>query len=206
MAWDKGFDFRDTAAFVTDGANCTYVDLVVGGNSAYPVTRNGVTFGWNTQANINTRDRLNTNDPRLAGVQWGSGAPVLDFRVDLLAVGDYAIDLGLGDETGGSGVVNSKAYDNTTLLATLNAASATGHYVDATNIDRTSAANWVANHATVTKTFASTIFRITSETNTANISHVFLSQVSTEPRATVMKDDLFPKPFLRIPLTAGRLR
>ncbi len=179
MAWDKGFNFRDTSAFVTDGTNQTYVANTGGGVAdLYPTTRNGVTFGWNTFLSGSTRDRIDTNDPRLAGVQWGSGTPVIDFRVDLTATGDYSIDLALGDPAGGANSTNSIVYDNTTSLATITTASGSGQFVDASGVNRTSAALWVSGHATITKTFASTIFRVTSEVNLAPVTHVFLSQLS----------------------------
>jgi hypothetical protein len=102
LSWDKGFNFRQTSGFVTDGANETYV---LSGDS-YPATRNGVTFGWE-DAPSGDRDRNSGIDRRLAGMNFVSsaaGASAYRFRVDLPAAGDYAVRLAIGDEANGSNV------------------------------------------------------------------------------------------------------
>lgn len=177
MAFDKGWNFRDSAGFVTDGTNQTYVVGTAGLWEIYPTTRNGTTFGWDNVASGNLRDRNSGNDPRLAGVQWSDVLRV--FRIDLPSAADYNIDLALGDPGGGANSINSKVYDNTTLLTTISGSNSSGEFKDANGTNHTSAANWVSNHATLLKTFASTIFKISAEGGLTPVTHVFLSQVAT---------------------------
>ncbi len=189
MAWDKGFDFRSTAAFVTDPTDCTYVQA--DGSAAgeiYPIIRNSVTFGWAPNADGhnpgNTRDRDNAaGHEKISGVQWGASG-ICEFQVDLPAPGDYIIDLALGDPAGGANNVFTKIYDGTvagTLLATIGPTSnSSGQFVDASGVNRTSASDWLTNRATITKTFATSIFTLTLEDQAGSptpISHLFLSQV-----------------------------
>src|SRR3990167_6684343 len=90
MAWDKGFDFRNTSAYVTDPADHTYVLHT----ETYPTTRNGVTFGWSA-GTIDSRDRDSGIDARLAGINFGAATGT--FRVDLPATGDYDVRIASGD-------------------------------------------------------------------------------------------------------------
>lgn len=95
MPWERGFNFRATVPYVDDRPPETYV---IG--SQYPVTRNGVTFGWVGAANSNTRDRANTAgfDRRLAGINYASnGGSGLTFQVDLPGPGLYDLRAALGD-------------------------------------------------------------------------------------------------------------
>lgn len=92
-AWDKGFNFRQTAGGVVDGPNETYV---YGGASSYPQTRNGVTFGYASGSSGMvsrdvSRDRRFVGTHRLNSVSF---APGYDFRIDLPAAGLYALHLG----------------------------------------------------------------------------------------------------------------
>ncbi len=177
-AWDKGWNFRASSTFVTDGANETYViDSGNGNAEEYPVTRNGVTFGWGSNQIGNVRDRLDTNDRRLAGTQWGNALAV--FQVDLVGAADYIIDAAFGDPAGGATNIGAKFYDNTTVVATIaNTSNSSGEFVDASGVNRTSAANWVANHATIQKTFATTTFKLELQQATSGMVHLFLSQVA----------------------------
>jgi len=115
MAWDKGFNFRGTSGYVTDGANETYVLL----GDAYPVTRNGVTFGWLSAPSSGDRD--STIDRRLAGINYtaNDGASQRDFQIDLPAAGDYIISLALGDHGFTQTYQYWRLLDNTTVLATI---------------------------------------------------------------------------------------
>lgn len=183
-AWDKGFNFRSSAGYVTDPTDCTYVGDQGGGvGEVYPITRNSVTFGYVAAHNAgNLRDRDNAGGhEKVAGVHFGDGSNIHQFQVDLIAAGVYDIYVALGDPAGGAGEVHSKIYDGTvagTLLATLGPASiSSGQFMDATGVTRTNAADWIANQVKITKTFATTTFTITIERNLAPLTHVFLSQV-----------------------------
>ncbi len=177
MAWDKGFNFRTTSGFVTDGLNETYVIA-----EAYPTTRNGVTFGFTDI--IDSRDRDAGADRRLAGINFrsnGDGAQT-PFRIDLTAAGDYQINAALGD-AGGSQTEYLQIYDNTSLLATISGIATGGaEYVDAGGTVRTAAA-WPGSNAPITKTFATTIalFKIAAlipDAGASTPAHLFLSQVA----------------------------
>jgi hypothetical protein len=191
MTWIKGFNFRATIAYVTDGADETYV---LGSTNQspepYPTTRNGVTFGYTDTDNgtLQDRDRDSTNDRRLAGGHRPdeSGTHFLTiFRVDLPAIGDYIIRLALGDATTacGSGTLTyARIRDNGNVLATLSGTtSAAQRFLDATGVERTNL-NWVANNLSITKTFTSTIFELVLGDGATSavqwpVAHLYLEQV-----------------------------
>ena len=178
MVWDKGFNFRATAAYVTDGANETYSLGVV-----YPETRNGVTFGWDADISANTRDRDSTVDRRLAGIhQVGSGAQKL-FRVDLPNTGTFDVRLANGDTASGQDQQYIELRDDTTVFRTIDDAGGVvaDNYNDATGVNRTEAA-WPADNAADQRVFASTIFRLALAKTTAYgtnhvLAHIFVSEV-----------------------------
>lgn len=184
MAWDKGFDFRSTAAYLDsvggDPANCTYVLAA----DSYSVTRNGVTFGYETAPNSHA-NRSTAVDLRLSGAALVclNNVTPKSFRVDLPATGDYIITLALGDQAT-SRATKCVIKDDTTVLATINKTStAANNYIDASGVVRTGA-DWPGSNVTITKTFATQILRLTfganDTTSTANgIAHLFVSQVSS---------------------------
>ena len=179
MAWDKGFNFRATADYVTDGPDETYVL-----GDIYPTTRNGVTFGWVTSAPDETRDRSTTVDVRLAGQNAidNTGASQ-NFRVDLTATGDYTIRLAAGDASFAQ-KIDVEFLDDTTVFSTVadNVATAGGQFVDATGVTRTTAA-WPADNQTLARTFASTLFvvrcaALSATVNNSVLAHLFVSQAA----------------------------
>lgn len=174
--WDKGFNFRGSSGYVTDGTDETYV---IG--DSYPTTRNGVTFGWLTS--IGTQDNDSTVDRRLAGTNYSVPTGTATFQVDLTVTGAYDIRYADGS-TAGSGQVDQhfKIYDNTSLLVTNTQSNvALDHYIDATNVDR-SEADWPSLNAINTQTFATTTFKLTIGDGTTGgyqiLAHLFLSQSS----------------------------
>lgn len=185
MSWDKGFNFRGSSGYVTDGANETYVL----DTDAYPTVRNGVTFGWTVNPS-GGRDRYAGGDERLAGICFGNGNGT--FQVDLPAVGAYAISLGMTDT--GSNQTASKIIvrDNGTALITVgphdwtNAINCgpTQNVYDATDTQFNGCAAWVSGQTPVTKVFGSTILQVTLEVATSNttINHLFVSQIVTGTR------------------------
>lgn len=196
-----GFDFRATAPFVADPANTTYVGATgAGAGEPYPVTRNGIAFGYTVQPG-NTRDRDSGLDPRLAGIHFSDSATVVRFRVDLPAPGTYTIDLALGDPGGGATQVQSTIYDNTTALAVIGPLSpSTGQFVDATGAIRTSAADWVTNHQTTSLTFTTSTFFITLDRNLASIAHL---TIASGPPDTIAPSD--PTNVLATVLSADQI-
>lgn len=182
MAWDKGFNFRATSGYVTDGTNETYVFA----SDAYPVTRNGVTFGWDGIGAGQARDRDSTIDRRLAGIVYQpNNGSQYNFRVDLEAADDYIINLAMGDTEYAQTYQYYRFIDNTTVLRTIDDTDGTlqDNYDDATGVNRTEAL-WPADNAPDTQTFSSTIFKLligspVSQTLSTTVTHLFLSRSLT---------------------------
>ena len=208
MSWAnlKGFNFRATLGFVTDGANELFVNEAFG---AYPQSKtiDGDTFdcGWETApAGGNSRDRNAGVDARLAGIVFTNTAAGVDpiFRIDLPSAGDYAIRLAMGDATGTN---NQKCEirDTTTALITLGeSATSAEQFYDASLALRSSAANWVSFQVEVTKTFTTTIFRLVLQrpaANAATLAHFAIKQISggggSVDKGTVLRRSYRPRPF-----------
>ena len=172
----KGFNFRATDTFVTDGANETYVL-----GEAYPVTRNGITFGLDLIADINTRNRNAGNDRRLAGVNWNSAVDVT-FRVDLLTSGTHEIRVAAGDASYSQATIYFELKDDTTIFATVDDLNgvAANSFDDATGVERTQAA-WPGSNLAVSRVFASTIFRILMDVGDP-IAHVQVEDIPAAGR------------------------
>src|SRR5271166_295692 len=91
--WGNGFDFRNTATFVTDPSGSTYVLST----TAYPTKGNGVTYGWVKTSLVQARNRNAKLDPRLAGINYASNGSPATFYVDLPSAGTYNLSLAMGD-------------------------------------------------------------------------------------------------------------
>jgi hypothetical protein len=89
----QGFDFRDTATFVSDPAGNT----VVLASTAYPTQANGWTFGWVNPSLVQGRDRSTAVDPRLSGINFATNGQSATFYVDLPSPGIYKLSLAMGD-------------------------------------------------------------------------------------------------------------
>lgn len=173
--WDKGFAFRQTSGYVTDGAGDTYVLAT----DTYSVTRNSVTFGW-TVAPTDGRDRNNGIDVRMAGIVFGNANGT--FRVDLPSTGSYLIRLAMGDAGANQQGMRITIKDNASTLVSLgpSTTSALEHFYDVSGVERSSAADWSANNVSTTQTFSTTTFILELGAATTNtcIAYLFLSQVS----------------------------
>lgn len=193
MAWTskKGFNFRASAGFVTDGTN--EIPIHGTGNNigpAYPSSKtiDGDTFdvGWSTAGADGARDRFNTLPPRLAGIHFKSNNGTQNiFRVDLPSAGVYAVTLAIGDANSGT-TPYWQIVDDASVLESVDKTgtpTTSGQFYDATGTIRTSDALWVSNNVDKEYTFASTIFRIRIGTTGAgsgntHISHLGIRQVS----------------------------
>jgi hypothetical protein len=154
-AWtDAGFNFRETAGYVTDGSNETYVT-----GDAYPTTRGGVTFGWTSSLSDPLRNRDSGVDRRLAGVHRIANGSPKEFRVDLSSTGSYTICLAVGDALFSSSLSYVEVFDDTTSKFSINDTNGVtgGNFDDATGTQYSSA-NWSASNTCVTHTFTSTTF------------------------------------------------
>ena len=177
--WDKGWNFRTTAGFVTDGTNETYaLDFV----DSYPTTRNGVTFGYESGYTPGARDRTTSspNNPRLSGCHFGLYfGNVAEWRIDLPATGSYTINAAFGDPGGGANNVNSEMKDDTSVFTTIGpTTNASDQYVDASGVNRTSPGTWISSNASISQTFTTTIFRVNLKdpSGLGPLTHIFLSQ------------------------------
>lgn len=161
VAFDAAFNFRQTRAFVTDGAGQLYVGDNVANGARYPVTMFGRQVGWVNQASPGTRDRSSTVDVRLAGINQvaNQGGGISRFRVDLPGPGIYDIRFAVGDM--GYGQTNFvRVYDNTTQFININGVNTNpGEFVDASGAKR-STTGWGPNNIAVRRTFTSSTFFI----------------------------------------------
>lgn len=165
-----GINFRDTSGFVSDGVGDTYCLKT----DTYPTTRGGVTFGWEDTGAQDSRDRTtgSPNNPKLSGINFvanGGGATAQRWRLDLDTAAQHTVESAWGDQGSGQ-IIDAQMRDGTTAFVTY-ASTSTGAndaYYDSTGTLRTTAALWLANQTSVTRTFASTIFRcVFNVTNTA---------------------------------------
>lgn len=176
-AWDKGFNFRGTSGYVSDGATETYV-LAEG----YPTTRNSVTFGFTSGVgSLQPVDRSAANDRRLAGINYDNTARV--FQIDLPSAGTYTVHLALGDQAGGGNASCTVVVkDTATTLATVNFdASVANQFTDATGAALTNV-TWPAGEVGASLTFATTTLNLAlSSAGYWTIAHVFVSQGGAAP-------------------------
>ena len=169
---ETGIDFRQTAGYVADPTNASS-DL----GAAYPVTQNGLTFGWTSPNQTSAaRNRSASVNARLAGVnQVYANNQTGRWRLDLPAPGAYTIRVAMGDQGFPHAYQSIRVYDGTTLLATVTAPNGTGvnQYMDATGVVRTSDADWVANEVGIPLTFATTELNIAigDTTHPSTIAH-----------------------------------
>lgn len=186
-AWDKGFNFRATSGYVTDGTDQTYVLAT----ESYPQSRNGVTFGWST-APLDSRDRTtgSPNNPRLSGINFSANAAGTTpgvFRVDLPATGKFDLYMAFGDSDNGQAIDAEWADNASYTTVANNGGTIANSYFDATGALRT-AAQWVADSTLggtkVSPTFASQILNIrvgglTAIGSSSCVAHLFVSQVAS---------------------------
>lgn len=164
-------NLRATAGYVTDDAVETYCL-----GEAYPTTRGGVTFGFASSQTANSRDRSSAGDRRLAGIVFRiNSLGTIDFTVDLPSTGTYDIRIALGDASGAQNQL-CVIKDNTTTLATINAASTSGFFRDAAGVEY-SAAGWPGSNSAASLTFATTKLVLTlgnhsSATLSTTLAHI----------------------------------
>src|SRR5271165_1190749 len=152
--WQQGFDFRNTAAYVTDPPG----DNGVIATTAYPTKGNGVTYGWVKTSPVQGRDRNAKLDPRLAGINLITNGSPATFYVDLPSAGTYNLSLAMGDAGYEECWVQCQIQflDGSTVLATvMGGPTKAGYFYDAQG-NNWSAAAWptssVSQHVTLTGT------------------------------------------------------
>ena len=153
-SWQQGFDFRNTAGFVTDPPGDTYVLP----STAYPTEGSGVTYGWVNTLSPQGRDRISSQDPRLAGINFvANGAPAT-FYVDLPSAGTYNVSLAMGDAGYEQCWVQCQIQflDGSTVLGTLTKGLTNENYFYDAQGNNWSAAQWPANNLTQQFTLSGT--------------------------------------------------
>jgi hypothetical protein len=147
QAWFGNFDFRATQGFVTDPSGN---NAVLGVGTLYPTTANNVTFGWTIASALQTRDRVATGDPRLAGLTFvPNNAPPAVFQVSLPTPGAYSIRLAAGDQSYPQCVTQCRIEfrdGNTSLFVQTFSGVPAGSFADAYG-QVWSAAAWQASNA-----------------------------------------------------------
>lgn len=180
MSWVKGFNFRAGQAFVTDGPDETWV---LGFNTLYPTTRNGVTFGW-TGGGTDIRDRNAGIDPRLAGTNLWTGGST-EFRVDLPYTGEFEIGLAMGDASFARSQMGVDVKDDTTpMISLLDMDPGAGQWFDASGVKRTSVSLWTGQHATVRVIFSTTTLNVQfTDTGETHMAHLLVREWQGYPFA-----------------------
>ena len=163
--WQQGFDFRNTAGFVTDPAGDTYVLAT----TAYPTTVNGVTFGWLQTPQVQARDRNAQLDPRLAGINFVNNGSPATFDVDLPSPGTYSLSVALGDAGYQQCWVQCQVQflDGSTVLATLTVGSTQLSYFYDAQGNNWSAAAWPTSNLSQQVTLTGTHLTVVVGTNKA---------------------------------------
>ncbi len=182
--WQQGFDFRASAGFVTDPPGDTYVIY----STVYPTTGTLTTYGWSYTANFVTRDRDNSIDPRLAGVNYVSNGSPQAFYVDLPAPGTYSLNLAMGDAGNPQCTVRCQIQflDGENVLATLNTGPTNlGYFYDMQG-NNWSESQWptmnVSQQLTLTGTQLTVLLGTSQYTgDNTPIAYLGLTQVSTGP-------------------------
>lgn len=148
-----GIAFRASSGFVTDATDDTYS---IG--EVYPVTRKSTTFGWDASMAGNSRDRLDTNPAKLAGMIYKAGDTGSSvFTVDLPSAGEYTIRLAIGDVNQPCSNQKIVIKDTSTTLSTITGASLNlNSFMDATGVDRATPAAWLSNNVGINLTFSTT--------------------------------------------------
>src|SRR5271166_2003837 len=187
-SWQQGFDFRNTATFVTDPPGDTHVLR----STAYPTKGNGVTFGWANTYFVGGRDRSASLDPRLAGINYANNGSPATFYVDLPSAGTYSLALALGDAGYQSCWVQCQVQflDGSTVLATLAVGSTKlGYFYDAQG-KNWSAAAWPTSNLSQQVTLTGTRLTMVVGTNkitgdSTPVAFLGVMQVSSSPNFAV---------------------
>ncbi len=161
--WQQGFDFRNTASFVTDPPG----DTDVLATTAYPTTNNGVTYGWTRTPLVQGRDRNAGGDPRLAGINFVNNGSPATFYVNLPSAGTYNLSLAMGDAGYEQCWVQCQIQflDGSTVLATLTKGLTNENYFYDAHGNNWSAAAWPSSNLSQQVTLAGTQLSVVVGTN-----------------------------------------
>src|SRR5271165_2259208 len=188
QSFQQGFDFRNTANFVTDPPGSTYVLPT----TAYPTTVNGVTFGWAKTSLVQARDRNAKLDPRLAGINYATNGSPATFYVDLPSPGTYNVSLALGDAGNQQCWVQCQVQflDGSMVLATVTGGFIAAQYFYDAEGNKWSAAAWPTGNLSQQVTLTGTRLTVVIGTNKASgdvtpIAYLGVAEVSSAPNFTI---------------------
>jgi len=183
--FDQGINLRGSSGLVVDATNEFPILGTNQGSSIYPVTTTQTnSAGWEENIGASAADRNAAIDRRLAGINYAEPGRTSDFRIDLPHAGTFRITAAIGDTSFQNGPMTVAFLDGSTVLFTPvnnQTMGAANHFFDASGVERTSDADWVANQASKSLTFASTIFRmrVTGGTGYGVVAHVRVQDVAT---------------------------
>lgn len=173
---EKGFNFRSTSGYVSDGAGETYV---LGETSS--TTRDGATWIWSACADCK-RDRDSGIDRRLAGFNGKTNdGTQSSWTLTLSQTGTYTVCIAMGDASFDQIYQRADIYDDSTLKFSIVDTNGTtgGSFTDTTGTTYSAAtffANWTCQTGVE---FASTTFKImlgatSAQANQSTLSHVYI--------------------------------
>ncbi len=172
-----GINFRSTEGYVTDGVNETHVLA----GDGYPTPRDGVVFGWE-DGPTSDRDYNSGIDRRLAGIHFtGTSAGTDDFRVDLDSATDHDVGCALGSASFSGWGPDAVFKDDTTAFKTAQATGVGGaDFIDIQS-DLYDQAIFFSSWTLQSRTFSSTILRVTNGHGTGSdanppIAHLYVEQ------------------------------
>jgi|SRR5271157_1962561 len=178
----QGFDFRNTASFLTDPAGNTAVLP----STAYPTKANGLTFGWVNPSLLRGRDRSTTVDPRLAGINYAMNGQPATFYVDLPFPGTYSLALALGDDGWEDCWVGCQIqfFDGSNVVGTVARGDiSSGNFYDAQGT-KWSAAAWPGSNAQLQVTLTGTRLTIVVGTTKATGDYTTIAFLGISAPAT----------------------
>ena len=128
---------------------------------AYPITRDGTTFGWSVDSTANARTRGSTGYGEIDGLVFVSnGGATRTFRVDI-APGTYNVKLAIGDGQNAQGPHKCIIRDDSTTRSTITGSTAANEFLDATGVARSgifeNGNNWRENNVALSVVVSSGI-------------------------------------------------
>ena len=187
----SGINFRATSGYVTDGSGDTYSTPTFAAD-AYPTTRGGKTFGQAALNDFDCRNRVDTNDPRLAGMAFTAATDKV-FKFDLPSgAGTYDVRIAFGDGTSGVSH-NVLIKDGPTPLATISGTTGTNEFLDAAGTVRTAAA-WPGSNTTQSLVFTGSQLTLVSGSGGFRVAHIAVQLAGAAPTlaGNVTIDDTAP--------------
>jgi len=140
-----GYNFRSTAAYVTDGSGESVINAEEAGSVSfvYPAGPDG--SGYVSTTGLVYRNRSTGIDRRIAGAHYPNGTGTAEFKVDLPdGPGTYNVWVLMGDNSAGW---NHQCVikDGATTLTTLTGTTATARWLDTGGTATRTAANIAAD-------------------------------------------------------------